>query len=60
MAKPIAALKVPEGASGNGLEEELRQADRDFAQGDFIDVTLEQLDQRLAAGEWPWASASSA
>jgi hypothetical protein len=59
MAKPIASLKV-EGGPELGLEDEVRQAERDFAQGDFIEVTIAQLDQCLAAGEWPWATASSA
>ncbi len=41
------------------LEEDLRQADADFAGGDFIDITLE-LDRCIAAGQWPWREESSA
>jgi hypothetical protein len=42
------------------LEEELRRAEADFARGDFVDVTIEELDASIAAGEWPWPHASSA
>lgn len=41
------------------LEDELRQAEADFARGDFIEVTLEELDRCIAAGEWPWPDESS-
>jgi hypothetical protein len=40
------------------LQEELRQAEEDFARGDFIELTLEQLDRSIAAGEWPWPEES--
>ena len=36
------------------LEEELRQAEEDFARGDFIELTVEELDRCRAAREWPW------
>jgi hypothetical protein len=36
-----------------GLDEELRQAEADFASGDFFDLTIEELDRCIAAGEWP-------
>jgi hypothetical protein len=36
------------------LAAELRQAESDFARGDFVEVTVEQLDRCIAAGEWPW------
>jgi hypothetical protein len=42
------------------LEAELGQAERDFASGDFVELTLEQLDRCIAAGEWPWPNESSA
>lgn len=60
MATPIAAPEALEGALEMEFEDEVRQAERDFAQGDFIEVTIAQLDRCLAAGEWPWATASSA
>jgi hypothetical protein len=41
------------------LEEELRQAEEDFARGDFVELTVEELDRCIAAGEWPWQRASS-
>ncbi len=41
------------------LEEELRQAEADFARGDFAELTLEELDRCVAAGEWPWPDVSS-
>ena len=45
MATPNAAAKIPEGAD---LEQELRQAEQDFSQGDFVEVTVAQLDRCLA------------
>jgi hypothetical protein len=41
------------------LEQELRQAEDDFAHGDFIELTIEQLDRCIAAAEWPWPEESS-
>jgi hypothetical protein len=41
------------------LEDELRQAEEDFARGDFVELTSEDLDRCIAAGEWPWQRASS-
>lgn len=41
------------------LEEELRRAERDFARGDFVELTVRELDGCIEAGEWPWASESS-
>jgi len=40
------------------FEEELRQAERDFANGDFIELTIEELDRCIAAGRWPWPDES--
>jgi hypothetical protein len=42
-----------------GLDEELRQAEADFAGGDFFDLTIEELDRCTTAGEWPWPDESS-
>ena len=36
------------------LEEELRQADGDFARGDYIELTAEQLARCIEIGESPW------
>jgi hypothetical protein len=36
------------------LEEELRQADDDFARGDYIELTGEQLARCIEIGESPW------
>ena len=36
------------------LEAELRQAERDFENGDFIELTDEQLDRIVETGESPW------
>ena len=41
------------------LEEELRSAEQDFARGDFVEFTVQELDRSIEAGEWPWASESS-
>jgi hypothetical protein len=41
------------------LAKELRQAEDDFARGNFIEVTIEELDRCMAAGEWPWPDESS-
>ena len=43
----------------DGLEAELLEAERDFERGDFIELTVEQLDRCIAAGEWPWPDDSS-
>jgi hypothetical protein len=54
MATPTTAVKSPESAIQADLEEELRRAEEDFANGEFIEVTIEQLDRCVAAGKWPW------
>ena len=59
MATPTAAVKSAQEAKQAELEEELRQAEADFARGDFIELTIEQLDRCIAAGEWPWPDESS-
>lgn len=41
------------------LEDELRQAERDIENGDFIELTEEQLDECIASGRWPWENESS-
>jgi hypothetical protein len=59
MATPTAAVKSSQATLQAQLQEELRQADEDFARGDFVELTIEELDQCIAAGEWPWRRASS-
>lgn len=46
-------------ASQAELEDELRQAQEEFARGDFIELTIEELDRAIAAGVWPWPDGSS-
>ena len=58
MATPTAAVK-PHTTLQAELEEELRQAEDDFARGDYVELTVEELDRCIAAGEWPWQRASS-
>jgi hypothetical protein len=59
MAIPNAAAKSPELTMQAELEDELRRAEQDFAEGDFIELTVEDLDRCIAAGEWPWPNESS-
>lgn len=47
-------------ASDSELEAELRQAEQDFSSGDYVVVTVEEVDDAVAAGEWPWPHAFSA
>jgi hypothetical protein len=60
---PSATLNAAAAAEGLStqadLDDELRSAERDFELGDFIEVTVEQLDRCVAAGEWPWPSGAS-
>ena len=60
MATAAAATKAFEAAAQATLAEELRQAEEDFANGDFIDITIEELDRCILAGEWPWQDEPSA
>jgi hypothetical protein len=59
MATPNAAATSPEMTMQAELEEELRQAEEDFARGDFIELTVEELDRCIAEGRWPWPGVSS-
>jgi hypothetical protein len=56
MATPSAVLDALEGVPETGLQDELRQAEGDFGKGEFVEVTIEDLDRCFAAGEWPWSS----
>jgi len=40
------------------LEEELLRAEADFARGDFIELSREELDHCIQTGESPWPDAS--
>jgi hypothetical protein len=61
MTTPNAAAKGTQATTQQAqLEEELRQAEADFAHGDFVELTLEEIDRCIAAGEWPWPDESSA
>jgi hypothetical protein len=40
------------------LERELLQAMEDFERGDYIELTVEQLERCAATGESPWADES--
>jgi len=41
------------------LEAELLAAERDFENGDYIELTLEQLEHCIETGESPWPDESS-
>jgi hypothetical protein len=40
------------------LERELQQAMQDFERGDYIELTVEQLEHCAATGESPWPDES--
>ena len=54
MATVTAATKAFDAPDQAVLAEELRHAEKDLANGDFIDVTIEELDRCIVAGKWPW------
>jgi hypothetical protein len=59
VSTPTTAVNGSQTATQADLEDELRQAEQDFARGDFIELTIEQLDRCITAGEWPWPDESS-
>lgn len=59
MPTPTAAAKNSQAMLDADLARDLEQAEQDFAQGDFVDISIEELDRCTAAGEWPWQRASS-
>jgi hypothetical protein len=59
MATPNAAANSTEAMIQAELESELRRAEEDFARGDFVELTVDDLDRSIAAGVWPWPSESS-
>jgi hypothetical protein len=40
------------------LEAELRQAEADFVNGDYLELTPEQLEHCIRTGESPWSDES--
>jgi hypothetical protein len=48
---PALARQVPPALE---LEEELLRAEADFERGDFIELSLEELDHCVQTGESPW------
>jgi hypothetical protein len=58
MFTPTAAVKTSQATLQAELEEELRQAEADFANGDYIELTTEQLERCIRTGESPWPDES--
>jgi hypothetical protein len=58
MATPTAVVKSSQATLQVELEEELRQAEADFANGDYIELTPEQLERCIRTGESPWPDES--
>lgn len=58
LARPHAAQRL-EITTHVELETELRSAEQDFAQGDFVELTVQELDGCVKANEWPWATTRS-
>jgi hypothetical protein len=58
-AVPSVAVSAPRrvGQAGPDLEQELLQALEDFERGDYIELTVEQLEHCAATGESPWPDA---
>jgi len=59
MATPNAVAHSTDAMMQIELNEELRLAEEDFARGNFIELTVEELDACIAAGQWPWPTESS-
>lgn len=55
---PARVLTTPRVKVPPDLVEELRQADEDFKRGDYIELTVEQLDRCIATVESPWPDES--
>jgi hypothetical protein len=53
-----AGAVIPDAGAALSLEDELRRAEKDFEKGDYIELTLKQLDRCVATGESPWPDAS--
>lgn len=59
MGTPNAAAKGNSPMRQADLQAELLRAEQDFARGDFIELSVDELDRSIAAGEWPWPTESS-
>jgi hypothetical protein len=46
--------------TGAPLENDLRRANEDFKQGDYIELTDDELERCIATGESPWPNESRA
>ena len=60
-APSVAAVQAPRRvtwAADPNLEHELQQAMDDFERGDYIELTVEQLEHCAATGESPWPDES--
>jgi hypothetical protein len=55
-ATPVSVRRVV--AADPDLERELLQAEHDFDTGDYIELTVEQLEHCAATGESPWPDES--
>ena len=53
MATPDAARETP-AATADDSAEESSEAETDFVWSDFVEQTIEDLECRIARGEWPW------
>ena len=51
---------IPDAGAAPSLEDELRSAEQDFENGDYIELTREQLDHCVATGDSPWPDESRA
>ena len=70
MARPIESALAPSAASvpevstrrvfqaDPALEQEILQAMEEFERGDYIELTVEQLEHCAATGESPWPDES--
>lgn len=58
VTKPASATSS-QVATEAALDVELRRAEDDFASGEFIDLSVDELDRCIDAGVSPWQRASS-
>jgi hypothetical protein len=59
MATPTAATTPTRTEHHLDIENELQQANSDFDQGDFIELSIDEFDRCVDAGVWPWQRESS-
>jgi hypothetical protein len=58
MATSTNAARTSHLAQQAELEAELRQAEADFVNGDYVELTAEQLEHCIRTGESPWLDES--